>query len=388
MSAIVSSRRQGGVSAYWKCQLAGWSSYAFLYTSVDALKQVSGSTPFYIFVLAALIIIVTGILLSHAMRGIIVYWGLMKLRLGYQVVFLFGLTTVFTFFFWISFTVLFYTLIGAGQILPDIFSSVFRLELKGIKGVVSQCLNFSVPFIVWSLSYALVHFDKGNRAAERKKLIQEKEMMELEARALRAQMNPHFVFNCLNSIKSLILDGQQEKAVNYLTTFSKLIRNLFSQSDKNEITLFDEMETCRHYLQLEAMRFDTSFSYAIDIDEHIDLKSVSIPALIIQPFIENAIWHGLVPRGTGGELLITIQMEGKNIGIVIDDNGIGRDASRRMKNRITAVHQSKGVYLTQSRLLLDNILQKRKAAIQYVDKMDNDGKSAGTKVIISIDQDE
>ena len=116
--------------------------------------------------------------------------------------------------------------------------------------MVSQWLTFSVPFVVWNLSYTLIHYDQRNKNAEWQKLVREKEMVELEARALRAQMNPHFVFNCMNSIKSLIQDGEQEKAVNYLTTFSKLIRNLFSQSDKNEITLYDEIETCRHYLKM------------------------------------------------------------------------------------------------------------------------------------------
>ncbi|HRG93197.1 MAG TPA: histidine kinase [Chitinophagaceae bacterium] len=250
--------------------------------------------------------------------------------------------------------------------------------------MISQCLNFSVPFIVWNLSYALIHYDKRNRNAEWQQLIREKEMVELEARALRAQMNPHFVFNCMNSIKSLIQDGESEKAVQYLTTFSKLIRNLFSQSDKNEITLYDEIETCRHYLQLEAMRFDAGFNYSIEIDEDIDLKSVLIPALIIQPFIENAIWHGLVPRGGGGELMIKIQLKGRNIDIVIDDNGIGREASKHHKSNLNAVHQSKGINLTQSRLLLYNSLQKGKAGLQYTDKLDSQGSSAGTKVVISI----
>jgi sensor histidine kinase YesM len=375
---------QGSNAAYWKWQLAGWGSYSILYTSVDALKQVSGSTPFFIFVIAALVIVITGILLSHAMRSIIVYWDLMKLRLRYQAIFLFGLTLVFTGLFWILFTVSFYTIIGAGQFIPKIFSSVFRLETSGIRGMVSQCLNFSVPFIVWNLSYALIHYDRRNRESEWQKLIREKEMVELEARALRAQMNPHFVFNCMNSIKALIQDGQSDKAVQYLTTFSKLIRNLFSQSDKNEITLYDEIETCRHYLQLESMRFDAGFVYSIEIDEHIDLKSVFIPALIIQPFIENAIWHGLVPRGGGGELIISIQMKGRDINIVIDDNGIGREASKLHQRNLTAVHQSKGINLTQTRLLLDNILQKRKASLHYTDKWDSQGKSAGTKVVISI----
>ena len=113
-------------------------------------------------------------------------------------------------------------------------------------------------------------------------------------------MNPHFIFNCLNSIKALIQEKETDKGVKYLTTFSKLIRTLFNNADKKEITLYDEIETCKLYLQLEAMRFDNRFAYSVNIDENIDLKSIYVPALIIQPFIENAIWHGIVPKESDG----------------------------------------------------------------------------------------
>lgn len=375
-------------SGYWKWQLIGWSGFSIIYTGVDSIHPATKNAPFFIFVLVVFLMFLGGLIFSHLMRSLIIYWGLMKLRVRNQILFLFGLTVMFTLLFWLFYTVLFYISLGAGKLLPSLFSSLLRMEVMQVRGITQQMVSFSFPFIIWNLLYVLIHYDRRNRDAEWQKLLKEKEMMELEARALRAQMNPHFVFNCMNSIKSLIQDGEQEKAINYLTTFSKLIRNLFSQSDKNEITLYDEIETCRHYLQLEAMRFDAGFSYSIELDEQIDLKSVFIPALIIQPFIENAIWHGLVPRGDGGNLQVSIQLDGKNISINIDDNGIGREASRLIKNSIASVHQSKGVNLTQSRLLLDNILQKRIATIQYVDKLDNKGKPAGTKVIISINGEE
>ena len=122
---------------------------------------------------------------------------------------------------------------------------------------------------------------------EREKLKHEKELLELEARALRAQMNPHFIFNCMNSIKALIQNDEKQKSIDYLTTFSKLIRTLFNNSDKRQISLYDELETCRLYLQLEAMRLEGKLSYRFDIDDRLDLKSLLVPALIIQPFIEN-----------------------------------------------------------------------------------------------------
>src|SRR5436190_18126738 len=168
-------------------------------------------------------------------------------------------------------------------------------------------------FWVWvvtaiaSILYIIVRLRvRAVRQTERLKARYEKELLELEAKALRAQMNPHFVFNCLNSIKTLMQENQNEKGISYLTTFSKLIRTLFNNADKKEISLYDEIETCKYYLQLEAMRFDEKFSYSLNIDKTVDLKSVEIPALIIQPFIENAIWHGIVPRNEGGNVSLTV----------------------------------------------------------------------------------
>jgi ligand-binding sensor domain-containing protein len=237
------------------------------------------------------------------------------------------------------------------------------------------------------LAFAMIRWRiKTVRRQEQRRSLHEKELLELEAKALRAQMNPHFVFNCLNSIKSLIQEHQEEKAITYLTTFSKLIRTLFNNADKKEISLFDEIETCKLYLQLESMRFDAKFSYKVTIDETIDLKSVQIPALIIQPFIENAIWHGIVPKGNGGKVELAVRMIGNNVQISIEDDGIGREASTQNKSISTKAHQSKGINLTQSRLELDNLLRQRQARLETIDKKD-ENESTGTKVIITISEE-
>jgi two-component sensor histidine kinase len=222
---------------------------------------------------------------------------------------------------------------------------------------------------------------------EREKFAHEKQILELEAKALRSQMNPHFVFNSLNSIKSLIQQDEKDKSVTYLTTFSKLIRTLFNNADKKEISLYDEMETCKLYLQLEAMRFDTKFSYSVNVDDNIDLKSVQVPALIIQPFIENAIWHGIVPRNSGGHVSLNVLRREGAIEVVIDDDGIGREASAQNKSASSLVHQSKGVNLTQSRLELNNLLQQRHAKLELIDKKDVSGQATGTKVIITLKEE-
>ena len=228
---------------------------------------------------------------------------------------------------------------------------------------------------------------KTIRKQEKLGAVHEKELLELEARALRAQMNPHFIFNCMNSIKSLIQQKDEDRAINYLTTFSKLIRTIFNNSDKREITLYDEIETCSLYTQLESMRFGNKFKYHFNVDESLDLKSVQVPALIIQPFIENAIWHGVMPKEDGGTVTVTIDKKDQSIRCIIDDDGIGREISNQNKFKgELSTHQSKGVSLTQSRLDLDNLLNERNAVVKIIDKKDEAGKATGTKIIIQLNE--
>src|SRR5690242_20451427 len=201
-------------------------------------------------------------------------------------------------------------------------------------------------------------------------------------------MNPHFIFNCINSIKSLIQKNENEKATEYLTTFSKLIRTIFQNSDKREITLFDEIETCRLYTQLESMRFGDKLSYTFNVDEKLDLKSIMVPALILQPFIENAIWHGIMPKVNEGMLQVNISGKEHKIFCIVEDDGIGRAIS--MKNKFTEaeiIHQSKGVRLTQSRLELSNMLNERNASVEIIDKTNGANEPAGTKVILVFNED-
>lgn len=242
----------------------------------------------------------------------------------------------------------------------------------------NKALNRKFSFLVGLSANELI------RQYKVKKAKMEHQMLELEAKALRAQMNPHFIFNCINSIKSLIQKKDEDKAINYLITFSKLIRTIFQNSDKREITLFDEIETCKLYMQLESMRFGKKFTYHFIIDEAIDLKSAKVPALIIQPFIENAIWHGIMPKEEGGRLTISIKKGEDSISCIIDDDGIGREISKQNKFKSEpSTHESKGVHLTQSRLDLDNVLNQRNASIEIIDKKDALGIPVGTKIVLT-----
>ena len=165
----------------------------------------------------------------------------------------------------------------------------------------------------------------------------EKEKNNLEMQALRAQMNPHFIFNCLSSINRFILINKTEEASDYLTKFSRLIRMALHNSEKPLITLENELEALRLYLDLERLRFKNAFNYSITFINTIDINAVYIPPMLIQPFAENAIWHGLMHKKDIGCLEIQLCAEDKTLTCAIIDNGIGRN----MAAALTAGRQKK-----------------------------------------------
>jgi sensor histidine kinase YesM len=134
----------------------------------------------------------------------------------------------------------------------------------------------------------------------------------------------------MNSIKALIQNNEKRQSIEYLTSFSKLIRTLFQNSDKRQISLYDEIETCRLYMRLESMRLNEKLKYDFFIDPNLDLKSVMVPAMIVQPFIENAIWHGIVPKD-GGIINVSVKRNEDIVICEVDDNGIGRERSKLNK---------------------------------------------------------
>lgn len=235
----------------------------------------------------------------------------------------------------------------------------------------------SVAFIYFIIKYRIA----GVRKEEQQKAEFEKEASELKAQALRAQMNPHFIFNCLNSIKALIQEDNKQQAVIYLTTFSKLIRNHLNNAQQ-EISLYDELETCRLYTQLESLRFGSKIVCEFQVEEETDIRSLQVPPLILQPFIENAIWHGILPKG-GGHVKVSVTGQEDYIKCTIEDNGIGREVSMRSKSHTSATYQSKGMKLVQGRLNLHNIINNQGGTIELIDKKDKYGDSSGTLVIVT-----
>lgn len=203
---------------------------------------------------------------------------------------------------------------------------------------------------------------------------------DAEMVALRSQMNPHFMFNTLNSINSYIIQNKTKDASKYLTSFSKLMRNILDNSKHKFITLEKEIQTLRLYIELESARLEHFFDYKISSDKNIDTHQTMIPPLVIQPFVENAIWHGLRNKKQDGLISIHISYcDQETILISIEDNGIGRKKSAELKSNNTS-HKSYGVDISTERLKMVNSENK----VEIIDLYDKQKKPLGTKVVLTL----
>jgi sensor histidine kinase YesM len=207
---------------------------------------------------------------------------------------------------------------------------------------------------------------------------------ELEMQALRAQMNPHFIFNCLSSINRFILKNETEAASNYLTNFSRLIRTVLTNSKKSFISLEDELEMLRLYLEMEKLRFKDSFDYSITFINSIDDGNVFLPPLLLQPFAENAIWHGLMHKEGQGKLEFELSIDDKILTCAISDNGIGRNKAAALKSKSAEKQKSLGLQITKERLALLNEEFAHESFLQIDDLFDNGGKPSGTRVTLKM----
>ena len=220
------------------------------------------------------------------------------------------------------------------------------------------------------------------------------ELMELNMKMaeskflhLRLQMNPHFLFNSLSAIQSLIVSQQTTRAYKYLTVFSHFLRSLLDYADKNFITLDEEVTLLRMYMQLESLRFDQSFRYDLQIDDSLGNEEIWIPPLLVQPFVENAIWHGLMHKQ--GEKKLEIRFTATaddNIMCTIEDNGIGRHHARLLQHKKlrSVIHESKGISIVEERLKLLQQKTGKPAQVQMEDLFDDRQEPAGTRIIIVI----
>lgn len=229
-----------------------------------------------------------------------------------------------------------------------------------------------------------VRAEEEKRKAQAILMSTQQKMTEVEMQALRAQMNPHFIFNCLNSINRYIVKSDQTTASLYLTKFAKLIRRILDNSNSKTVILTNELEALKLYIEMEALRFDKKFSYDIQVEENLGTDSVEVPPLIIQPYVENAIWHGLLHKDGDGHLSIRISMSSESmLQCIIEDNGIGRTKARELRSKTATSRKSLGMQLTENRLSLLNKHAELNASVEIID-LQGDEEPAGTKVILKI----
>ncbi len=277
---------------------------------------------------------------------------------------------------------------------------VYVLDPSGLIPFKSKTISFQIEAPFWRTWWFLlfvfsliifggVLFYYNRVAAVRKqeaeKTLIHKKIAESELKALRTQMNPHFIFNAINSIQSFVLKNDAQSAHKYLTKFARLIRSVLENSKRETILLSQEIESLTLYIELEALRSSFSFDFSINVHTSTNTDSVFVPPMLIQPYVENAILHGLMPlTERRGQLNIDFSQEGTILKCKIEDNGIGRKAAEEIKRKKTKTHISMGMSVTQERLEILNKQNGVPTQVNIVDKIE-EGQVTGTIVEICID---
>jgi two-component sensor histidine kinase len=284
---------------------------------------------------------------------------------------------------------------------PSLPSGTYTLEIQatnkfGIKSEIVK-INFEIEklllekpwfrLLLLLVSLGLINFYFNRRINKIKARAREKEAInnklnEMEQMALRSQMNPHFIFNCLNSIQDYVINSDVQGANKFITNFSRLIRSTLDNSSKKTISIEDEIKYLTNYLTIEQYRFENKFAFNIYIDERINLYDNHIPPMLLQPYVENAIRHGINnKKGGAGFIQINILKQQNNLVCEIIDNGVGRKAAEALKGGNTIEYQSKGMELTAKRIQL---LNKNTGEDIVIKIEDVEFPNMGTKVTISV----
>lgn len=237
---------------------------------------------------------------------------------------------------------------------------------------------------VWIIFYRRIKHIKDKHQVEKKMLEIEKQKFDLEQKALRLQMNPHFIFNSLNSIQSYIVTQDTDKAVQYLGKFSQLMRLIMANSSYKYISMKEEIKSIQYYLELEKLRFENKFNFILKIDKKIDQEFIQIPPMIVQPYIENAIIHGLLHKQTKGKLEINFALNKKSVICTVIDNGVGREKSMEIDKESGIKRKSRGMLITKARLEILNRQSDDQFSVLIDDLRDTKGSPKGTKVTLNI----
>jgi hypothetical protein len=223
---------------------------------------------------------------------------------------------------------------------------------------------------------------KKDSESRNRKVLMEKQMLELEQKALRLQMNPHFIFNALNSIKGCMAANDVPAARKYLVKFAQLMRLILDNSREAFISVDKELKTLELYLDLEKLSKAEKFDYTFEVDPAIHPDLVSIPPMIVQPFVENAVIHGVTPLKDKGLIAISFRREGDRLVCTVRDNGIGRERAGELKQSRDGVHKSKGITVTEERLQLLQEGVAETFKVEFRDLQDAEGNPTGTEVEI------
>lgn len=212
----------------------------------------------------------------------------------------------------------------------------------------------------------------------------EQELAQMEMHALRAQMNPHFLFNSLNSINQFIIDNDSRSASKYLARFSRLIRLILDNSKSKKVTLANELEAIRIYVELESLRFDNRFDFEMRVATDVEQDNVEIDSMILQPYIENAIWHGLMHKKEKGLLTLDLKREKDTLVCVVEDNGVGRNRAAELKSKSAITNKSLGMKITSDRIRMLNTNSVGNDYVDVIDLKGPNGEATGTRVIIKL----
>lgn len=243
-----------------------------------------------------------------------------------------------------------------------------------------QC---AIGLIVLLVAYSVYRGRLENvRQKERLKSEFQRKLHDVEMQALRSQMNPHFLFNSLNSIQMFIVKNQVKEAVEHLDNFSRLVRLILQNTRNPLVPLKDEVEALNLYMEMENLRFKTKFSHRIEVDPQINMHQQDIPPMLLQPFVENAIWHGIQHKKYEGEVIVRIGRNEQHLICEIEDNGIGRKAAREIQENTNRVHRSLGMKITKDRIQMMNETQGVPARIEIIDLYGAAGIAQGTKVTV------
>lgn len=222
------------------------------------------------------------------------------------------------------------------------------------------------------------------RKREKIKTQLNKQYANIELKALQTQMNPHFIFNCLNSIQHFIIVNDEISASKYLTKFSMLMRKFLEHSKSNIVTLQEEIELLRLYIELEALRSKNKFNFHLKIAPDIDIFNIEIPSMLFQPFVENAITHGLLNLDKKGTLILSFELENGFLIGKIEDDGVGREKAGEIQSKTFKDHASRGMEIVNERIAVLNYIENIKIEVKIFDKKDDQNNPAGTSVIIKI----